>query len=112
MDLLYQHYPKLLSEIRSALGPDKLISAVVPGLPRDMIAFTKDTIPKISASLDYFNIMTYDLMNRRDHVTKHHTGIELSMDAVSLYLENGVPPEMANLEFAFYSIMLRKAPQS
>lgn len=95
-------YPKLLSEIRSALGPDKLISAAVPGLPRDMIAFTKETIPKISASLDFFNVMTYDLMNRRDNVTKHHTGISLSTDAISAYLDNGVPPEKANLGFAFY----------
>lgn len=95
-------YPKLLSEIRSALGTEKLISAAVPGLPRDMIAFTKDTIPKISASIDFFNIMTYDMMNRRDHITKHHTGIGLSMDAVNKYLKNGVSPEKANLGFAFY----------
>jgi GH18 family chitinase len=95
-------YPNLLSEIRSALGPNKLISAAVPGLRRDMLAFTKDTIPKINASLDFFNIMTYDLMNRRDNITKHHTGVELSLDAISAYIENGVPPEKANLGFAFY----------
>ena len=35
-------YPLLISEIRSALGSNKLISAAVPGLPRDMLAFTKD----------------------------------------------------------------------
>jgi len=95
-------YPKLLAEIRSALGSKKLISAAVPGLRRDMLAFTRDTIPKISASLDFFNIMTYDLMNRRDNVTKHHTGIELSLDAIDAYLRNGVPSEKANLGFAFY----------
>jgi GH18 family chitinase len=67
-----------------------------------MLAFTKDTIPKISASLDFFNIMTYDLMNRRDNITKHHTGIGLSLDAIDAYLENGVLPEKANLGFAFY----------
>lgn len=95
-------YPKLLAEIRSALGPEKLISAAVPGLRRDMLAFTKDTIPKISASLDFFNIMTYDLMNRRDNMTKHHTGIDLSLEAIDAYLRNGVPTEKANLGFAFY----------
>lgn len=95
-------YPKLLAEIRSALGPTKIISAAVPGLRRDMLAFTKDTIPSITSSLDFFNIMTYDLMNRRDNITKHHTGVELSLDAVNAYLENGVPPEKANLGFAFY----------
>jgi GH18 family chitinase len=67
-----------------------------------MLAFTKDTISKIGATLDFFNIMTYDLMNRRDNVTKHHTGIELSLDSINAYLEAGVPPEKANLGFAFY----------
>jgi GH18 family chitinase len=51
-------YPKLLAEIRSVLGPDKHMSAAVPGLRRDMIAFTKDTIPLIMESLDSLNIMT------------------------------------------------------
>jgi GH18 family chitinase len=95
-------YPKLLSEIRTALGPDKLITAAVPGLRRDMLAFTKDTVPTIDACLDFWNIMTYDMMNRRDNVTKHHTGVELSLDAIDAYLENGVPPAKANLGFAFY----------
>jgi GH18 family chitinase len=67
-----------------------------------MLAFTETTIPAISASLDFFNIMTYDLMNRRDKVTKHHTGIELSLDAINTYEERGVPSEKMNLGFAFY----------
>ena len=92
----------LLSEVRSALGPTKLLSAAVPGLPRDMLAFTKATVPAISASLDFFNVMTYDLMNRRDNITKHHTGIESSLKAVNAYEESGIPPEKMNLGFAFY----------
>ena len=67
-----------------------------------MLAFTKDTIPAISRSLDFFNIMTYDLMNRRDDVTKHHTGIELSLDSINAYEELGVSCEKMNLGFAFY----------
>jgi Glycosyl hydrolases family 18 len=46
-------YPKLLAEIRAILGPNKLMSAAVPGLRRDMIAFMKDTIPLIMESLDF-----------------------------------------------------------
>jgi len=95
-------YPKLLSEVRSALGSNKIISAAVPGLPRDMLAFTKETIPKISKSLDFYNIMTYDLMNRRDSTTKHHTGVQMSLDSIDAYIGNGVPPEKMNLGFAFY----------
>ncbi|KAI1333914.1 glycoside hydrolase family 18 protein [Xylariaceae sp. FL0016] len=95
-------YPLLLAEIRRALGPSKLISAAVPGLRRDMLAFTADTVPQIMASLDFLNVMTYDLMNRRDNVTKHHTGAQLSMDTVNAYVENGAAPEKINLGFAFY----------
>ena len=95
-------YPKLLAEIRSAVGPEKLISTAVPGLTRDMMAFTKATVPQISASVDAVHVMTYDLMNRRDHRTKHHTGIALSLEAIDAYLENGLPLEKAHLGFAFY----------
>ncbi|KAF2261049.1 glycoside hydrolase [Lojkania enalia] len=95
-------YPKLLSCIRQAIGPSKIISAAVPGLPRDMLAFTSHTIPLILESVDFFNIMTYDLMNRRDNITKHHTGVQLSLEAVDAYLDRGLPPTKANLGFAFY----------
>ena len=78
------------------------MSAAVPGIPRDMLAFNKTTIPAISSYLDFFNVMTYDLMNRRDNITKHHTGIQESLTAVNAYREGGVPPEKMNLGFAFY----------
>ncbi|KAG9245243.1 glycoside hydrolase superfamily [Calycina marina] len=103
-------YPKLLAAIRAALGPDKIMSAAVPGLPRDMLAITKNTIPKISKSLDFYNIMTYDLMNRRDSVTKHHTGIQLSLESIDAYLAAGVPVEKMNLGFAFYVKWFRTDP--
>ncbi|KAL5051987.1 hypothetical protein BDW71DRAFT_3235 [Aspergillus fruticulosus] len=94
-------YPQLLAEIRAAI-PDKLITAAVPGLPRDMLAFTKETIPSINASIDFLNVMTYDLMNRRDNVTKHHTGLRLSLESIDAYLEAGMPPEKLNLGLAYY----------
>ena len=100
-----------MSEIRSALGPNKIMSAAVPGIPRDMLAFTKITIPAISTSLDFFNIMTYDLMNRRDNITKHHTGIEASLTAIETYEERGVPPEKMNLGFAFYIKWFKTDPE-
>jgi GH18 family chitinase len=95
-------YPLLLASLRTALGPSKRISAAVPGLPRDFRAFTPITIPEIMSSVDFLNIMTYDLMNRRDNVTKHHTGIQNSLEAIDAYLDRGVPPEKMNLGFAFY----------
>ena len=41
-------------------------------------------------------------MNRTDNITKHHTGIELSLDAIDAFLERGVSPKKINLWFAFY----------
>lgn len=100
-------YPLLLAEIRSALGPDKLMSAAVPGILRDMLAFTPETVPQIMESLDFLNVMTYDLMNRRDSVTKHHTGVQLSLDAVNAYMASGAPADKINLGFAFYTKYFR-----
>ncbi|KAF2823745.1 42 kDa endochitinase-like protein [Ophiobolus disseminans] len=103
-------YPLLLAEIRDSIGPSKIISAAVPGLPRDMLAFTNATIPRILDSVDFFNIMTYDLMNRRDTVTKHHTGITISLEGINAYLERGVPPEKANVGLAYYVKYFKIAP--
>jgi GH18 family chitinase len=95
-------YPLLLAAIRKALGPRKIVSAAVPGLPRDMLAFTRETVPRLMQSLDFLNVMTYDLMNRRDNVTKHHTGLHLTMEGIDAYLAAGAAPHMINLGLAFY----------
>lgn len=57
--------------------------------------------------LDFLNVMTYDLMNRRDTVTKHHTGVALSLEAVDAYVANGAAIEDLNLGFAFYAKYFR-----
>lgn len=77
-----------------------------------MLAFTEDTIPKISPSLDWFNVMTYDMMNRRDNVTKHHAGVMLSLEAIDAYESHGVPSENMNLGFAFYIRWYRTDPSA
>jgi len=87
------------------------MSAAVPGLARDMGAFNNETMSQISASLDFFNVMAYDLMNRRDNVTKHHTGLNLSMEAVNNYLERGIPSEKLHLGFAFYVKWFQTSPR-
>ncbi|KAK7961803.1 glycoside hydrolase family 18 protein [Apiospora aurea] len=96
-------YPHLLFALRHALGPSRIISAAVPGLPRDIaLAFDSVTVPSIMDSVDFLNVMTYDLMNRRDTVTKHHTGVAGSLEAIDMYLKAGAPPAQLNLGFAFY----------
>ncbi|RYP62262.1 hypothetical protein DL769_007373 [Monosporascus sp. CRB-8-3] len=90
--------------------PDSISSAAVPGLPRDMIAFTEDTIPSINQSLDFVNVMTYDLMNRRDAVTKHHACVQGSLEAVETYINHGFPRRSSTVGFAFYVKWFNPAP--
>lgn len=94
-------YPLLLSELRSALGPSKLITAAVPGIERDMIAFRRN-VAHIEPHLDFFNVMTYDLMNRRDDITKHHSSIAASRQTIMTYISDGVPAEKINYGLGFY----------
>lgn len=95
-------YPLLLAEIRAALGPHKIISAAVPGKPGDMLAFTHLTVPRIMSSVNFLNVMTYDMMNRRDNVTAHHSGVENSLAAIDAYIAAGAAPQRLNLGFAYY----------
>lgn len=94
-------YPLLLGEVRAALGPSKLITAAVPGIERDMIAFRRNVV-HIEPHLDFVNVMTYDLMNRRDDITKHHSSIAGSRNTIMRYISDGVPPEKINFGLGFY----------
>ncbi|KAG6368349.1 hypothetical protein INS49_002554 [Diaporthe citri] len=94
-------YPLLLGELRSALGPSKLITAAVPGIERDMIAFRRNVV-HIEPHLDFLNVMTYDLMNRRDDITKHHSSIGGSRNTIMRYIADGVPREKINFGLGFY----------
>ncbi|KAF4437880.1 extracellular chitinase [Fusarium acutatum] len=95
-------FVSLLHELRAAIGPDRLLSAAVPGKEVDLIAFTSTTVPKIMKEVDFLNIMTYDLMNRRDIVTKHHSGVSDSRDSVQRYIDRGASPSQLNLGFGYY----------
>ncbi|KAF3035939.1 hypothetical protein E8E12_005418 [Didymella heteroderae] len=97
-------YPELLAEIRAAIGPSKLLTAAVPGLERDMLAFTENNLPKIYKSVDFLNVMTYDLVNRRDTITDHHSGLHGSIKAIHPYLtsEEAGHTQNLNIGLGFY----------
>lgn len=96
-------YPLFVQAVRKAIGKDKILSLAVPGKRGDMIAFTKENGPKIWPSVDMVNVMSYDLMNRRDNVTAHHSSVERSLDTIHAYEEIGVPTEKMNLGVAYYA---------
>ncbi|PBP16989.1 Sporulation-specific chitinase [Diplocarpon rosae] len=105
-------YPLLLAAIKEAIG-DKELSIAVPGKQVDMIAYTKEQSPKIWEAVDYVNIMTYDLMNRRDTVTHHHTDLKGSLEAVDYYIEElGLSPCKALLGIAMYAKYFTLDPAS
>ncbi|KND92299.1 Endochitinase B [Tolypocladium ophioglossoides CBS 100239] len=101
-------YPLFLAEIKAAIGTKEL-SIAVPGKVGDMIAFTAEQVPKIDKAVDFINVMTYDLMNRRDNVTNHHTSLSGSKTTVETYIQRGMSPGKMNLGFAFYAKFFQTA---
>ncbi|KAI1825584.1 glycoside hydrolase family 18 protein [Xylaria intraflava] len=95
-------YPLLLQAVKGAIG-DKELSIAVPGLERDFIAFTPEKVPAINDAVDVVNVMTYDLMNRRDNTTQHHTSVQGSLNTIEKYLELGMNATKMNLGIAFYA---------
>ncbi|KAF5619828.1 extracellular chitinase [Fusarium tjaetaba] len=95
-------FVSLLQELRAAIGPDRLLSAAVPGKEVDLMAFTPTTVPNIMKEVDFLNIMAYDLMNRRDTVTKHHSGVSDSRNSIQRYIDRGASPSQLNLGFGYY----------
>ncbi|KAI1074315.1 glycoside hydrolase family 18 protein [Whalleya microplaca] len=96
------NYPLFLKELKAAIG-DKELSIAVPGLERDMIAFTPENVPVINGIVDVVNVMTYDLMNRRDTKTSHHTSVKGSLNSINKYLDLGMDASKMNLGIAFYA---------
>ncbi|KAJ4003678.1 hypothetical protein NW752_011098 [Fusarium irregulare] len=95
-------FPKLLKEIKKFIG-DKELSVAVPGLERDMIAYIPTEAPLINKYVDFVNVMTYDLMNRRDHYTTHHVSVQGAARAVDKYLSLGFPANKLVLGLPFYA---------
>ncbi|ORY71398.1 family 18 glycosyl hydrolase [Pseudomassariella vexata] len=102
-------FPLFLQEIKDAISPKEL-SIAVPGLERDMIAFTQEQAPKIFAAVDFVNVMTYDLMSRRDNATLHHSDVAGSLASVERYLSLGLDASKINLGFAFYAKFFQTQP--
>jgi hypothetical protein len=97
-------YPELLAGIRAVVGPYKLLIAAVPGLERDTLAFTETNLPKILESVDFLHVMSYDLANRRDTYTDHHSKLDGSSDAIHLYLtsDEADHPRALDVGLRFY----------
>ncbi|POS83804.1 hypothetical protein EPUL_005671 [Erysiphe pulchra] len=104
-------YPLLLGEIRRAIGASRLLTIATPGKAVDMIAYTPEKAPLIWIMVDWVNVMTYDLMNRRDSITAHHTDVKTSLETVDYYINNlQLDPKKINLGFSMYAKYFRVDP--
>lgn len=74
-----------------------------------MIAFTETTLPRIFESVDFLNVMTYDLMNRRDNYTRHHSDLQGSIDAIMTYSDPDGFLKDLNVGLGFYVKWFRTA---
>lgn len=89
--------------MKEAVAP-KFVTVAVPALEHDMIAFYKSpSVTSIWAAVEFVNVMTYDMMMRRDTETKHHSSVLGSLAAIDRYLALGLPAAKINLGFAFYA---------
>ncbi|KAJ5970593.1 CAZyme family GH18 [Penicillium vulpinum] len=104
-------FPLFLAALRKEIG-NKTLSIAVPGRKQDFIAFTKEQGPKIFEPVDFVNVMSYDLVNRRDNVTNHASGIQGSLDTINEYLAIGAPPAKLNLGFSYYARWYTTDPNS
>ena len=91
-----------MQELRATLGPDKLLSVAVPSQEVDLIAFTESTMPRIVETVDFINVMAYELMNRRNTEIIHATGVAGSKAAVQRYMDRGAPARKINLGLPYY----------
>lgn len=91
---------KLLSDIRSEIGNDKLLTIASPSNLSGII------VDKVLPLIDFINIMSYDM----GAAPRHHTAMYRSDKAgnatveetVNFYLDHGVPKDKMVLGLAFY----------
>ena len=98
-----QNFVDLMTAIRTALPQDKLLSMDVPSRHADMDAYEMPGIvPGLDKSVDYWNMMTYDAMNRRDNVSAYAAGLPVVDDNYAFYTGKGIDAMKLVVGFPMY----------
>lgn len=95
-------FPLFLQEIKNAIAP-KPLSIAVPALAHDMIAYTPAQSAAIFNAVDMVNLMSYDMITRRDNATLHHSSVTGSLESAKRYIDLGLPAYKLNLGIAYYA---------
>ncbi|MCY9804804.1 glycosyl hydrolase family 18 protein [Vibrio scophthalmi] len=106
----YANFEQLMEDIRARIGDDKLITAAFKATPAALEGFNWERLVR---SMDYFNMMTYDLNGGWSNVTGHNSPLYpypeeefagLTLDTLRDWMvnERGIPAEKINFGAAFY----------
>ncbi|EGU30839.1 glycosyl hydrolase family 18 protein [Vibrio scophthalmi] len=109
-DADYANFEQLMEDIRARIGDDKLITAAFKATPAALEGFNWERLVR---SMDYFNMMTYDLNGGWSNVTGHNSPLYpypeeefagLTLDTLRDWMvnERGIPAEKINFGAAFY----------
>lgn len=66
----YANFALLMEEVRDAIGRDKLITAAMSASPANLAGFDWG---RLQASMDFFNIMTYDINGGWSEIAGHNS---------------------------------------
>ncbi|PSU35760.1 glycosyl hydrolase family 18 protein [Photobacterium lutimaris] len=105
----YGNFEQLMEDIRDRIGPNKLLTAAFSASTGKLEGYNW---PRLVASMDYFNMMTYDLNGGWSNVAGHNAPLypypeeeyqDLDLDHLRVWMAaKGIPSEKINFGAAFY----------
>jgi GH18 family chitinase len=105
----YANFTTLMSELRTAIGPNKLISAAFNADPAKLAGFNWNSL---NTTMDYYNMMTYDMHGGWSNKAGHNSPLYpytnqetagLSWNTTFQFLVNkGISPSKINMGVGFY----------
>ncbi|MEC6907104.1 glycosyl hydrolase family 18 protein [Photobacterium piscicola] len=105
----FANFEQLMEDIRKRIGPDKLLTAAFSASTAKLEGFNW---PRLVKSMDYFNMMTYDLNGAWSNVTGHNAPLYpypeeeyagLDLETLRIWMAGqGIPSEKINFGAAFY----------
>ena len=100
---------KELDSYGEEAGKEVEMSIAVPSKPVDMIAYNMtDVTSGLDKTLDFWNLMLYDYLNRRDNVTNYHAGAAVIEQNLNIWHgELGIKSEKLNLGYPMYAKWFR-----
>ncbi|WP_413113205.1 glycosyl hydrolase family 18 protein [Thaumasiovibrio sp. DFM-14] len=105
----YANFEQLMEDIRAKIGPDRLLTAAFSASTAKLEGYDWT---RLANSMDYFNMMTYDLNGGWSNVAGHNAPLypypeeeyaDLTLDDLRVWMQaRGIPLEKVNFGAAFY----------